>query len=116
MKIVNVGVAGIGFMGTAESFCGHALIDTPFQRGASEAAGDCNPERFRGFPGDKPLETVFHQLSPSTTPLKRGVNETSPWGMPKKWDAHHENSQRGRCRHRLHGCHPYQGLFENPRG
>ena len=70
------------FLGAAESFCGHALIDTPFQRGASKAAGGCN--RFSGFQREKPLETVFHQLPPSTTPLKRGVNETCPWQMPKK--------------------------------
>jgi hypothetical protein len=72
-------------LGAVESFCGHALIDTPFQRGASEAAGGFN--RFSGFPRAKPLETVFPELSPSTTPLKRGVNETCPWRMPEMWDA-----------------------------
>jgi hypothetical protein len=70
------------FWGAVKSFCSHALIDTPFQRGASEAAGGCN--RFSGFPRAKPLETVFPELPTSTTPLKRGVNEICPRRMPKK--------------------------------
>ena len=82
MQLAGTNTRGASqFLCAAESFCGHALIDTPFQRGASEAAGGCN--RFSGFPRAKPLETVFHQLPPSTTPLKRGVNETCPWGCLK---------------------------------
>jgi hypothetical protein len=47
--------------------------------------GGCN--RFSGFLRAKPSETVFLELSASTTPLKRGVNETCSWQMAKNCDA-----------------------------
>ncbi len=53
------------------------LINTPLQRGGTERGGAAN--RFNGFRrGMETLETAYEVLLlPSSTPLKRGVNEIS---------------------------------------
>jgi hypothetical protein len=70
------------FLGAAESFCGHAVIDTPFQRGGR--GRELVKNRFQRFIARETAEAVATTRRLGSTPLKRGVNETSPWRMPKK--------------------------------
>ena len=74
------------------------LINTPLQRG--ERRPTETPNRFNGFSHRVEIvKTVFHLTRPTTTPLKRGVNERpvsqaqkpseiSGSGPESRWDSH----------------------------
>ena len=52
------------------------LINTALQWG--DGGVDVTRNRFNGFGGDwKTVETVSHSITPFSTSLKRGVNETA---------------------------------------
>ena len=69
IRIRNKKTGASHFLGAVQSFCGHALIDTPCQR-CFRREGRCNC--FSGFQREKPLETVFPPVPALDHPVETG--------------------------------------------